>query len=465
MNKKILSFLCVCVLVSFSWIISQVIGFFVVEKIQAVRPQRSITTITITHGPLVGGVTHEAARIFGRLTAAGSLQVEYATDSAFTTSQFSNTVSVTATTDYTGIVDISGLSPSTLYYYRFTGDTEAKVYQLTTFPDPSSTQTFSFAVFADASQNDTYDAPVYTQAVNDGISFALQIGDFRHDDPGQSLSPITIQNWYTMNKKSIGTGSVAGLRFRDVVSGYSTGVSIPFDHIWDDHDYAKNNSGRTFAHKVMAYNAFKRYFPTYTLPNPNGGFWHSFRYAQAEFFVLDLRLQRDPPTDTDDSNKSMLDGALIANDQKDWLKDSLLASTAQWKFIISSSVWNTHSKTTDSWYAYQTERNELVDFIQTNEITGVIFITGDIHSGGAIDSGVNSTFPEISVPNTNIYQQNDCTGNDGCGTWDIGVLRPLDVDKNGGYALITVSDEASGSATLMAKGEESSEPRIIYTVN
>ena len=155
--------------------------------------------------------------------------------------------------------------------------------------------------------------------------------------------------------------------------------------------------------------AFKDDFPTYPLSSPGQGFWQRFRYAQAEVFVLDLRSARDPDAKPDSVTKTMLGVT-----QKAWLLDGLRTSTATWKFIVSSSVWNPHSKQSDSWALYKHEQDEIVDFIHSNSITGVIFMSGDIHSGGAIDNGTNSYFPEISVPNTNT-QSSTCTGGGGAG--------------------------------------------------
>ena len=197
--------------------------------------------------------------------------------------------------------------------------------------------------------------------------------------------------------------------------------------------------------------AFKDDFPTYPLSSPSQGFWQRFRYAQAEVFVLDLRSARDPDAKPDSGTKTML-GAT----QKAWLLDGLRTSTATWKFIVSSSVWNPHSKQSDSWALYKHEQNEIVDFIRSNSITGVIFMSGDIHSGGAIDNGTNSYFPEISVPNTNT-QSSTCTGGGGCGTWSEGYTVGAQYD---GYAAFYVTPD---SVTLEAKGLDG-EIRHILTV-
>jgi alkaline phosphatase D len=90
-------------------------------------------------------------------------------------------------------------------------------------------------------------------------------------------------------------------------------------------------------------------------------------------------------------------------------------------------------------------QDEIADFIGTNSITGVIFMSGDIHSGGAIDNGTNSYFPEISVPNTSM-QSTTCTGDEGCGTWSEGYTVGAQCD---GYAAFHATPDA---VTIEAMG-------------
>ena len=76
-----------------------------------------------------------------------------------------------------------------------------------------------------------------------------------------------------------------------------------------------------------------------------------------------------------------------------FFKGELLASTAVWKLVMSSVPWNPTSKDVDSWQGFQTEQHELVSFIESKGITGVLFASGDMHSGGGIDDGTTSFFP------------------------------------------------------------------------
>ena len=57
---------------------------------------------------------------------------------------------------------------------------------------------------------------------------------------------------------------------------------------------------------------------------------------------------------------------------------------------MSSVPFNPGTKPYDAWGGFLDERGELLQFIEDNNITGVVVMTGDIHSGGAMDDGTNS---------------------------------------------------------------------------
>jgi len=139
--------------------------------------------------------------------------------------------------------------------------------------------------------------------------------------------------------------------------------------------------------------------------------------GDAEIFALDLRFNRDPSSDADSATKSML-----GVDQKQWLKDSLVASPAKWKIIISTVSANKHARPNnpDHWISYTDEAEELRTFLEDNNLNNsTVLVTGDLHTGGALDGGCNNRFniPELGIAHTNLQG-----GNVGAiGTWTEGV--------------------------------------------
>jgi alkaline phosphatase D len=400
------------------------------------------TAAALAQIPLVGGVTDTSAVLVVRTSKPATVVVHYGIgvlDAA------TAPVVTRSSHDDAAHIALGDLLPETTYSYavEINHALDARIFSFTTFPSSTQERSFTFVAFAD--QDTPRPAPAYAVGVGESPAFVIQLGDLTHKAVAPKGTKLKVADWWRLNLSSTAS-TPAGASFSSAIAG-----SFPFVHIWDDHDYGDSDGDRTFKYRSLAMRAFKDDFPTYPLSSPSQGFWQRFRYAQAEVFVLDLRSARDPDKWTDNGKKSML-GAT----QKAWLLDGLRTSTATWKFIVSSSVWNPHSKQVDSWALYKHEQDEIVDFIRTNSITGVIFMSGDIHSAGAIDNGTNSYFPEISVPNTNT-QSTTCTGGGGCGTWSEGYTVGAEYD---GYAAFYVTPD---SVTLEAKGSNG-EIRHILTV-
>jgi alkaline phosphatase D len=400
---------------------------------------QSVTAASqLSVGPFVGAVSAHSGKFLVRTATAGSVKIEYSTQADFSTSKFTALQSTSATSDFTTIQTVSGLIANTRYYYRAYVNGQLQptaLHTFKTFPEAGAASTFSFAVASDlinVANNPTIGAPVYQRMAADHPLFMMQIGDFDHRNPG-SLAAMR-----TMHRQVLGTSTASGADFDRYIAR-----NMPVFHIWDDHDYGMNNGDKTFPGRTAALQAFREYYPRPNVPNP-AGVWQSFSAGQADLLMLDVRSQRDPASIPDGPSKSMLDGDNIANGQKAWLKAALLNSTATWKFIVSGVTFNPTTKPDDAWGAYGSERTELLNFIRNNHITGVVFISGDLHSGGGIDNGVNAGVPEITVPHTNLDTNQNGSGP--LGIWSQGIISGI---NNPGYALITVT---GSQAILQVKG-------------
>ena len=117
--------------------------------------------------------------------------------------------------------------------------------------------------------------------------------------------------------------------------------------------------------------------------------------------------------------------------QKSALKAWALASTARWKLIPWSVTFNPTSKDRDSWKGYQTEAHELLAFFEAHAITGVLFASGDMHTGGCLDDGITSGRPELNCPRAN--RCGNTTGK--LGTWSHGSAPSGEGDGFGEFLL------------------------------
>lgn len=157
--------------------------------------------------------------------------------------------------------------------------------------------------------------------------------------------------------------------------------SRPNYAIWDDHDYGPNDSNHSFDLKNVSYTCFKNYFPQRNYGN-NGmdGIYQSFKFSDAQFFMMDDRFYRSAnelPDMVD--GKQNPDKVFYGKMQMNWLKNGLLSSNAVFKFIVNGGQVLNPNADKECLRSYTTEFNELINFIKENKINGVVFITGDRH--------------------------------------------------------------------------------------
>lgn len=146
--------------------------------------------------------------------------------------------------------------------------------------------------------------------------------------------------------------------------------------IWDDHDYGDNDANKTFEHKLTSHNLFSEYWVNrsnnYLYED---GIYYSFKHSDAEFFMLDNRWFRDESN----LNEQFFSKTQLGAKQLDWLKNKLAHSKAVFKFVcVGGQFLNEHTNK-ESFNLYKKERQEIIQFIVEQKISGVVFLTGDRH--------------------------------------------------------------------------------------
>jgi alkaline phosphatase D len=110
--------------------------------------------------------------------------------------------------------------------------------------------------------------------------------------------------------------------------------------------------------------------------------YFAFPMGNAEFFVLDARSHRNMH-DLKNPNKPGI--SLLGREQKQWVKDAMRASRAQFLFVVSSvnfmiphTASSGEGNKDDAWTAFLEEREEMIRFWDSLGKT-VLILTGDIH--------------------------------------------------------------------------------------
>ena len=114
--------------------------------------------------------------------------------------------------------------------------------------------------------------------------------------------------------------------------------------------------------------------PSYGVGNIKGAITY-FNWGDCDFFMLDNRYYRDPNYLKAD-NKTIL-----GKEQLIWLKDALISSHANFKFVVMGGQFLTTAGLFEVYsnYGFSQERADLIEFIHNQEVRNVIFLTGDRH--------------------------------------------------------------------------------------
>jgi alkaline phosphatase D len=150
--------------------------------------------------------------------------------------------------------------------------------------------------------------------------------------------------------------------------------------VWDDHEFDNNLDPETLSTTKLE-NAEAEFYANLPMAkNDQGKLWQSWAWGKTvEIFALDCRTERLPSTMGTDAP------VYLSPEQMAWLKASLKASTCHFKVILNSvpmtrmsDMWPHKG---DRWQGYEVPRQELLDFLEENQIENVWFLSGDFHVG------------------------------------------------------------------------------------
>ncbi len=420
----------------------------------------------VTQAMAVGGVTATSARFRVRSSTADSVNVELSTNTLFVPSILGIPVRADSERNNTVLIEVSGLQANQQYYYRarIDGVPQPGVQSFKTFPDEGTSASFSFA-FGSCQQSGTLlpsasHGNVFRAVAKSGVSLFLQLGDWGYPDSVDS--PPVNDNFFSADYNLVQKSYLS--RFDRSYPMDTVLSMMPVDYVYDDHDFMNNNASATSSSYFSAnangsgivvlelpnptgarensIRGYKENMPTYPLVNESRGIFHKFTVANAEFFMLDLRSQRSPNLESFSRNSStgkweyrVPAGHSILSSpaapgtgpsQLTWLLEGLKASTAKWKFLVSSVPFNKAQaiaiqlgillqdsvangvpgipsgtpalfaslEFADKWVGFPADIDSLLSTIRRNNITNVIVLSGDSHTA-AMDDGTNAGLPEI----------------------------------------------------------------------
>ena len=381
-------------------------------------------------GPVIGGLAHDTAYLWGRAGKPGTLHAWLGRKPDLSDARLAGTsLPLAAETGYAGVAVAGGLQPDSRYYYALTLSASSpnpgmeEFSSFTTAPAPGERITFSFA-FGSCFRPESPEGGRIFHAIDehrkaDNLRFILLLGDqiyadaYQHNSIGKiacTLDEYREVYAYTWSRPPL----------RRLLANLPAYMILDDHEVDDDWHWLDNNrrggtipwwdrlarllKGRPRQERRLplkrVQDALQAYWehqgmhaPGFELPpqlnpagqyglgsNDPGSLAYSFTFGAAAFFVLDTRSMR-----VRNPRESIMLGEGQWQALKTWLR--AIKEAYPIKFLVTSCsllhpMW--HDIPRDRWSGFPGERDRLLHFLAANDMNGVYLLAGDLHSSHAV---------------------------------------------------------------------------------
>lgn len=392
------------------------------------------------HGVASGDPLHDRVIIWTRVTPGDSLPSVDVQWQVSTTENFSNiiasdTVTTSPAHDYTVKVDVVGLEPDKIYYYRFSAFHKTSITGRTKTTPVAAKDSLKFAVVSCSNWEFGY-FNAYSRIAEKDVDAVLHLGDYIYEYGTGHYGDTTIGRINLPRHEII---SLQDYRTRHSQYRLDEGLRKiserhPFITIWDDHEIANDtyaegaqnhqpNEGDFKTRKSAAVQAYFEWLPI----RQGSNIYRTFSYGPlVDLIMLDERLagktkQAKGLSDPDLNNEWR---SMLGKEQLDWFESQLKNSKAIWKIIGNQVIFSRvdesfseNAKSTDTWNGYPVERRKIVDFIFQKKINDILFLTGDTHASWAYEATLD--LKKYNAKNsTGVFAVEFGTPSVSSGNWD-----------------------------------------------
>ncbi|MEX2981816.1 alkaline phosphatase [Streptomyces sp. C36] len=355
------------------------------------------------------------------LPAEGAVDVQWelACDESFRQLRRSGTVPAPAADNHTVHLEVRGLDPGGVYWYRFrVGRWISPVGRTRTAPAPDAVPDgVGFAVVSCMQ----YDEGYYTalgHLAREDLDAVLCIGDYIYENAINAQAgareytdaplPEFFDHW-TWNLTDYRLRYALGKSDPDLRAAHA---AHPWFVTWDDHEVENNYAGLVSqnndpvdvfrARRAAAYQAYWENMPLREALRPTGPdmpLYRRFHYGRlAQLDILDTRQYRSdqaygdgwkyPGPESEDPART-----ITGDVQERWLLDGLSASTARWNVIAQQVAFSRRKNTTadrsevsmDAWDGYPASRERVLAGVERAGVENLVVLSGDVHVHYAMD--------------------------------------------------------------------------------
>lgn len=345
-------------------------------------------------------------------------------------------------------VEVDGLDPDRVYYYRFKAGTWiSETGRTRTAPaTTAAAATLTYAAVACQAYFDGY-YTVHRHLAQDDVDVVFHLGDYLYE---YAVNSVGGHRNYT-DRKLPDLFNHEAMTLEDYRLRYAlyksdpdlraVHAAHPFVVTWDDHETENNYAGaisenndppETFLlRRAAAYRAHWENQPLRNAQLPSGPDSRLYRRLHwgtlAQFDVLDTRQYRSDQLysdakhavlgpEVDDPSRTMTGAA-----QESWLIDGWRASEALWNVMPQQVCFsqrkldlNAEPKMSmDAWDGYRASRRRILDGAKAAEVENLVVMTGDVHVGYAFDIKDDFDDPASKTLGTEIVATSVASGRDG----------------------------------------------------
>lgn len=385
------------------------------------------------HGVASGDPLPDAVILWTRVTPENPedtvrVKWEVALDEHFEQMEAAGETATSAARDFTVKIDAQGLLPGHYHFYRFEAfGKKSPVGRTKTAGKVARRNPAVFAGLGGPSQSarfypspneqarlavvscNNYEAGYFNAfariAEIDDLDAVVHLGDYIYEYAPGKYGDSTLQRTHLPEKELITLQD-----YRTRYAQYRLDPDLqaahrmhPFICVWDDHEIANDaysagaenhqpGEGDFDRRKQAATKAYYEWLPV----REGNTLYRQFSFGSvAELFMLDERLAaRAKQSESKKDKKLFAERPMLGREQLKWLKNGLHSSSATWK-ILGNQVLFAELRVLpllpkfyvhfDAWDGYPAERQEIRNFLAENDISNIIFATGDTHASWCFD--------------------------------------------------------------------------------
>jgi alkaline phosphatase D len=324
-------------------------------------------------------------------------------------------------------VDVAGLGPGRIYWYRFAANGEqSPVGRTRTAPAPTDKPERLRFTVASCQQYEQGFFAAHRHMAAEELNAVLFVGDYiyeiswgrhlvRHHDGGRPTMLDEYRNRYALYKRD-----------RDLQAAHA---AHPWIVTWDDHevanDYANDLSPtdpdpKSFLEiRAAAYQAFWEHMPLPNAMRPQGPalrLYERYRFGDlVELFTIDDRQYRSHNACHAEKirNRMLTDCAerldarrtMLGAEQEAWFASGMAQASARWNVIAQQTLMaeldrgagDKHTFWADGWDGYPAARQRLLGAVAASPVKDTLVLGGDVHAFWAADLKRDFADPEAPV--------------------------------------------------------------------